>query len=111
MLALVAQGAKRFALGDRLYDYRAGEYLVVSVDLPVTTHFIQASPDEPALGFGLTLRPEAVAEVLLQAPEQLPEPGAPARLAVSTASAELLDAVVRLLRLLDQPRDIPVLAP
>ncbi|MFC4855961.1 AraC family transcriptional regulator [Actinophytocola glycyrrhizae] len=114
VLALVAQGAKRFALGDRLYEYRAGEYVVVSVDLPVTAQFVRASPEEPALGFGLTLRPEAVAEVLLRAdPGELPElgSGASAGLAVSAASAELLDAVVRLLRLLDQPRDIPVLAP
>ncbi|XVS61772.1 AraC family transcriptional regulator N-terminal domain-containing protein [Actinosynnema sp. CA-299493] len=114
VLALVAQGTKRFALGTRLYEYRAGEYVIASVDLPVTAQFIGASPGEPALGFGLDLRPTAVAEVLLAADvEELPElpAGAPAGLAVSTASAELLDAVVRLLRLLDQPRDIPVLAP
>jgi AraC-like DNA-binding protein len=114
VLALVAQGAKRFALGDSLYEYCAGQYVIASVDLPVTAQFSQASPEEPALGFGLTLQPAAVAEVLLQAdPAQLPDlvPGASAGLAVSTASAELLDAVVRLLRLLDQPRDIPVMAP
>ncbi|MFC5055574.1 AraC family transcriptional regulator [Saccharothrix xinjiangensis] len=114
VLALVAQGTKRFALGNRLYEYRAGEYVIASVDLPVTAQFIRASPGEPALGFGLDLRPTAVTEVLLAANTgELPEipAGAPAGLAVSTASAELLDAVVRLLRLLDQPRDIPVLAP
>ncbi|WDZ86602.1 AraC family transcriptional regulator [Micromonospora cathayae] len=114
VLALVAQGTKRFALGDRLYEYHAGEYLVASVDLPVTAYFARATPGEPALGFGLTLPPAAVAEVLLQAdPAELPDvaPGTPAGLVVSTASAELLDAAVRLLRLLDQPRDIPMLAP
>ncbi|MFI7121739.1 AraC family transcriptional regulator N-terminal domain-containing protein [Amycolatopsis sp. NPDC049868] len=114
VLALVAQGAKRFALGDRLYEYRAGEYVIASVDLPVTAYFSRASPEEPALGFGLTLRQADVTEVLLRAESaDLPSlaTGAPAGLAVSTASAELLDAVIRLLRLLDQPRDIPVLAP
>jgi AraC-like DNA-binding protein len=113
VLALVAQGVKRFALGDRLYEYRAGEYVIASVDVPVSAYFARASPDEPALGFGLDLRPAAVAEVLLAAGEELPgpDPGASAGLAVSAASAELLDAVVRLLRLLDRPRDIPVLAP
>jgi AraC-like DNA-binding protein len=114
VLALVAQGTKRFALGDRLYEYGSGQYVIASVDLPVTAQFLRAGPEEPALGFGLDLRPTAVAEVLLAADAgQLPElaPGATAGLAVSTASAELLDAVVRLLRLLDRPRDIPVLAP
>jgi AraC-like DNA-binding protein len=114
VLALVAQGAKRLALGDRVYEYRAGQYLVASVDLPVTGHFIDVSPDRPALGFGLTLHPSAVAELLLQAgPGDVPSAGtgAPPGIAVSDAPDDLLDAVVRLLRLLDRPRDITVLAP
>ncbi|MFI6261388.1 AraC family transcriptional regulator N-terminal domain-containing protein [Micromonospora sp. NPDC051006] len=114
VLALIAQGAKRLALGDRVYEYRAGQYLVASVDLPVTGHFTEASPDRPALGFGLTLQPAAVAELLLQAaPGDLPPAtgGVPSGITVSDASDDLLDAVIRLLRLLDRPRDIAVLAP
>ncbi|MEO3857728.1 AraC family transcriptional regulator [Acrocarpospora sp. B8E8] len=114
VLALIAQGAKRIALGDRVYEYRAGQYLIASVDLPITGHFTEASPERPALGFGLTLRPATVAELLLQAPPgDLPPAvgGAPSGLAVSDASDELIDAVIRLLRLLDQPRDMAVLAP
>jgi AraC-like DNA-binding protein len=114
VLALIAQGAKRIALGDRVYEYRAGQYLVASVDLPVTGHFTKASPDRPALGFGLILRPATVAELLLQAaPGDLPPAGsgAPSAMAVSDAPGQLVDAVVRLLRLLDQPRDMAVLAP
>jgi AraC-like DNA-binding protein len=114
VLALVAQGGKRLASGDRVYTYRAGQYLVASVDLPVTGHFFDVGPGRPALGFGLTLHPSAVAELLLQAgPGDIPSAGtgAPPGLAVSDAPDDLLDAVVRLLRLLDRPRDIRVLAP
>lgn len=114
VLALIAQGEKRLALGERVYDYRAGQYLVASIDLPVTGHFVGATPERPALGFGLILRPAAVAEVLLQAgPGDLPRggPAAPSAIAVSDAPAELIDTVVRLLRLLDHPRDRAVLAP
>lgn len=114
VLAVVAQGTKRFALGDHLYEYGEGQYLIASVDLPVTSHFTRASPELPGLGVGLTLNQATIAEVLLQAaPGDLPDlaEGAPPGLAVSTASAELLDAVIRLLRLLDRPRDIAVLAP
>ncbi|MET9607822.1 AraC family transcriptional regulator [Streptomyces sp. NPDC006512] len=113
VMALIAQGAKRLALGPRVYEYRAGQYLVASVDLPVTGHFTEASPERPALGFGLTLRSSAIAELLLQAPAgAVPRHAdAPLGIAVSDASAPLLDAVVRLLRLLDQPRDREVLAP
>jgi AraC-like DNA-binding protein len=114
VLALVAQGAKRLALGDRVYDYRAGQYLVASVDLPVTGHFVDVAPEHPALGFGLVLRSSAVAELLLRAgPTDLPPApgGAPSGIAVSDAPDELVDAAVRMLRLLDQPRDAAVLAP
>ncbi|MET7897152.1 AraC family transcriptional regulator [Streptomyces mirabilis] len=114
VLAVIAQGAKRLALGDRVYEYRAGQYLVASVDLPVTGQFTDADPEHPALGFGLTLEPSAVAELLLQAgPGDAPRAGGSALpgIAVSDAPDPLLDAVVRLLRLLDEPRDRTVLAP
>lgn len=114
VLAVIAQGAKRLALGDRVYEYGAGQYLVASVDLPVTGQFTQADPGRPALGFGLTLEPSAVAELLLQAgPGDTPRTGGgtPSGIAVSDAPPALLDAVVRLLRLLDEPRDRAVLAP
>ncbi|MEU3979424.1 AraC family transcriptional regulator [Streptomyces sp. NPDC026672] len=114
VLAVIAQGTKRLAHGDRVHEYRAGQYLVASVDLPVTGHFVGASPEEPALGFGLTLEPSAVAEVLLHAgPGDLPHAGGGALpgIVVSDAPAALLDAVLRLLRLLDEPRDRAVLVP
>lgn len=73
LLAVIAQGAKRLALGERVFEYGPGQYLVASVDLPVTGQFTQAGPGEPALGFGLVLEPSAVAELLLEAgPRQAP---------------------------------------
>jgi AraC-like DNA-binding protein len=116
VFALIAQGAKRLAHGDRVHEYGAGQYLVASVDLPVTGRFTRASPAEPALGFGLILRPSAIASLLLDraAGPQLQRArrvATPPGIAVSDASAELVDAVVRLLRLLDRPADQPVLAP
>ncbi|GGM68401.1 AraC family transcriptional regulator N-terminal domain-containing protein [Dactylosporangium sucinum] len=114
VLAVVTQGTKCLAFGDRVYEYRAGQYVVASVDLPVSSHFTEATPASPGLGVGLNLDPADVAELLLQVgPGDLPAIGtdAPAGLAVSDASTELLDALLRLVRLLDRPRDIPVLAP
>jgi len=114
IMALIAQGRKRIALGDRVYEYGAGQYLVASVDLPVTGHFVRASKKTPSLGFGLMLEPAAIAELLLAAPAgaiKSRSGGAPSSMLVSDASPALLDAVVRLLRLLDAPHDVPVLAP
>jgi transcriptional regulator GlxA family with amidase domain len=81
--------------------------------MPVTGEFLRARPDRPALGFGLVLRPAAVAELLLSAaPGDLPASGGtPSGMAVNDAPTELVDAVIRLLHLLDRPRDRAVLAP
>ncbi|MEV0826977.1 AraC family transcriptional regulator [Nonomuraea rubra] len=114
VLAVLAQGAKRLAAGDRVLEYRPGDYLVASIDLPVTGHFFDVEPGRPALGLALTLEPAAVADLLLHpAPADLPRPraGALPGLAVATMTADLLDALTRLVRLLDSPRDQAVLAP
>jgi AraC-like DNA-binding protein len=117
VMAIIAQGAKRLAIGDRVYDYRPGQYLVASVDLPITGHYTHASADEPALGFGLVLRPSAIASLVLDAdagPASGPSRSArhaPPGLGVADASPELLDAVVRMVRLLDSPGDRDILAP
>jgi AraC-like DNA-binding protein len=114
VLAVIAQGGKRLALGDQVYEYGAGQYLVASVDLPVTGHFVGAAPGHPGLGFGMTLEPAAIAELLMQAgPGDLPRSPSTARpgIGVSDAPDELLDAIVRLMRLLDRPRDRKTMVP
>jgi len=111
VFAVVAQGAKRTVLADRVFEYRAGHYLVVSVDLPVSSRVTQASEKAPFLGLGLKLNPELIASVLLETGTG--DAGVDGRLGleVSEAPVELLEAVVRLLRLLDRPADIAVLRP
>jgi AraC-like DNA-binding protein len=118
LLVVMAQGGKRLLLGDRVFEYRAGQCLVVGADLPVTGHFLEVSPRTPSLAMGLVLRPAAIAPLLLEAPAGPWSPAAwsPAAdsapaIATGEAGPDLLDAVARLLRLLDSPRDAPVLAP
>ena len=110
-LCVVAQGRKRVILGERLYEYDAAKYLVVSVDLPVVAAVVDASRETPYLAFSMRLDPAAIAALALDMPEndraQWPASG----LAVSPLTDELLDPCVRLLRLLDRPRDIAMLAP
>jgi AraC-like DNA-binding protein len=114
-LAVVAQGAKTTVLNGRPFTYGPGQFLIVSVELPVIGHIVLASPDEPFLAFVLELRPEKIAALLLEtAPAAAAGPGAaaltPAGIAVSDASSALLDAVGRLLALLDAPADAAALA-
>ncbi|GAB3147342.1 AraC family transcriptional regulator [Microbacterium neimengense] len=116
VLAIVAQGNKRLSVGSSVHEYGAGDYLVTSMELPVSGRYRDATPEHPALGFGLELRPDTIAELLLTPASSdalLPRrtDKAPPAVVVGTADARLLDAAVRMLRLLDHPRDIPVLAP
>jgi AraC-like DNA-binding protein len=114
-LAVVAQGVKETALDGRTFSYGAGQFLIVSVELPVIGHITQASAGEPFLAVVLELRPDKIATLLLDTvPAATARPGAagatPAGIAVSDASPALLDAIGRLLALLDAPGDAAALA-
>ncbi len=111
-LCLIAQGTKRVMLGEEVYLYDASRYLVVSVDVPVTAQVIRAAPDAPYLCFRLDLDPHEIAALILEA--NIPPPSAQPTsrgMFLSQVSPPVLDAVVRLVRLLDAPEDIPTLAP
>ncbi|WP_169948043.1 aldo/keto reductase [Microbispora sp. H11081] len=86
------------------------QYLVVSVDLPVIGQALEASPDKPFVVFSMSLRPADIAPLLLEA-RAAGKPPAFTGMAVSDASPELLDPVVRLLRIADRPDDLRVLGP
>jgi AraC-like DNA-binding protein len=114
-LAVVAQGVKETKLNGRTFTYGPGQFLVVSVDLPVIGNITRASAREPFLAAVLALRPQMIAALLLEtAPTSTARPEAvdavPAGLAVSDASAALLDAIARLLALVDAPDDALALA-
>lgn len=113
ILAFTFQGAKRIALGDHIYDQTPGTFMTVAVDLPITGYYNLASRAEPYLGFGLELKTSSIAELLVGAASGLkdihtvPEPG----LTMNEASDDMIDAIARLLALLDRPNDAPVLGP
>jgi AraC-like DNA-binding protein len=111
--ALVVQGAKSLGVGDAMYRYGVGDYLVVSVDVPVASRVTEASAEVPHLGFGMAIVPERLKEVLGRlgpVPSSI-APDAMRGVAVHSAPPDLLDATLRLLRLLDRPDDIAAMAP
>jgi len=114
LLVVMAQGGKRLLLGAQVFEYRAGQCLVVGTDLPVSGHFVGASPQHPSLAVGLELRPAAIAPLLLETGARRRwsrNSAGPPAIATGDAGVDLLDAVARLLRLLEQRTDAPVLAP
>jgi AraC-like DNA-binding protein len=109
MLAIVVQGKKAALLGEETHCYDAGQYLVISVDLPLSGFVTQATPEQPYLGFRLTLDPRQFSDMIAQTPDR--KEASVRGLSVSNADAPLLDCALRLTRLLDTPQDLPVLAP
>jgi AraC-like DNA-binding protein len=110
-LCLVAQGAKEVLLADETYRLDPAQSLLVSVDLPVAARVVEASPGCPYLGVRLVLDPAVVGEFLADG-MTCPPLGPSARgLAVTQVEPALLDAVSRLVALLDSPQDIVPLAP
>ena len=107
MLCLILDGAKNTTLGAETHPYRAGQYLVVSADLPVSGQVIAA----PYLAVGIPLDPAVIADLMMEAGDALPEASPVRALAVSDMDDDLIDAVIRLVRLLDRPQEAPVLAP
>ncbi|GGG11679.1 transcriptional regulator [Paenibacillus albidus] len=111
-LCIIAQGAKEVMLAQESYLYGPSDYLVVSVDLPVSGQIIEASSEAPYLCLRLDFEPNQVIEVLEQSELKTAARGEAQRgLFISHTNASLLDAVIRLMRLLQTPEDIPALAP
>ena len=107
LLCVVAQGRKRIYLGREEFHYDPNSYLIASLDLPVSGQVIEA----PCLGMTLALDPAMLAALVLEMPPAASERAASKAMAVHPLEADLLDPLLRLLRLLDRPEDIPVLAP
>lgn len=109
---VVLQGAKRTVVGDQVFRYTGGDYLLVSLDLPVSGAVTEASPERPYLSMALRLERSCLAGLLAQ----LPPPDAahaasPMGLGVQQLDEVLLDTIERLLGLVERPADVPVLYP
>ena len=108
----IAQGRKRALLGEEVFRYDPGHYLLFTVDLPLIFQIEKATPDEPYLGLRLDLDPSLVASVLVEADIKIKKGDASTKaMDVHSIDANLLDAVVRLVRLADEPESSKVLAP
>jgi AraC-like DNA-binding protein len=109
---VVVQGRKQVVLGNETYVYDRSQYLAVSVDLPVVANVLEASPEEPYLCMTLTVDPRELASLIVETDRLLPSDDHDGRaLYVSPLQAPLLDGFLRLVRLLDTPEDVSVLAP
>jgi len=111
-LVVTVQGQKRLVLAGQTYEYGLGRGLITALDLPVMAQVTEASAAAPYLCLVYELDPARIADLMtelrLPPPRTIPEGRA---ISVCRISAPIFDAALRLVRLLDEPADIPVLAP
>jgi AraC-like DNA-binding protein len=111
---IVAQGSKEVLLGDNTYLYDPAHYLLATLEMPTISRLVEVSKDKPYLGLRIQLDPNLVTAVIVEAGYHLPLKQASSdtkAINVSTLDAHLLDAVVRLARLVESPADARLLAP
>jgi len=119
-LVFVLQGRKEATLGSRRLVYGPLHYLVVSLTSLPLAQVVEASPGTPYLCLRLSVEPGEIADLAARAGAAAtatatatavaPGAGTPA-LQVAAMTEALTDALLRLVRLLDSPSDLPVLAP
>ncbi|WP_114088590.1 AraC family transcriptional regulator [Thalassospira profundimaris] len=113
-VCILASGEKRVMMGDEVYVYRPGQYLTVSLDVPVMGQITVASAESPYLCLRLALNTKIMAEILMAAHEHKTLSSSRqlgAAIQVSDADDAMINAAVRLLELLETPQDIPIIAP
>jgi AraC-like DNA-binding protein len=111
MINVILTGSKTMTVGDRTFRYDPATYFVMSVDLPAVGAVHPSEKGEPYLAVSLTLEPAIIANLLADMPK--PAGGAlySSGFSVAPVTDELLDAWVRMMRLINKPDDIAALAP
>lgn len=108
---VIAQGSKQMLLGGEVLNYDSGRYLISTVDVPIVSRVSEASEEKPYLSFRLNLDTSVVASMLMESGIETKKSASVKAMDVSSIDADLLDAVVRLARLLDTPNEMKILAP
>jgi AraC-like DNA-binding protein len=109
-VSLILQGAKRLMVGNQVLDYAAGDIFIASVDLPAIGEITEASPAVPYLAIVLRFDLAVIADVLRDVPGPMNMSDTQS-FCVGRAGDYLIDAWLRMVRLMDQPDDIAVMAP
>lgn len=108
LVCLVLQGSKQVAMGTQSFSFGAGDSLLITADVPTVSQITCASADAPYLSLVLELDPAVIADLAMQMKEEATiADGTQVR--VEPTDAEVADAALRLMRLLDRPASIPVL--
>jgi AraC-like DNA-binding protein len=111
-ICVIAQGAKRVLLGDETYVYDPQHFLITSVDLPTVAEIIAASREKPYLGLVMKIDQREISQLMVDSNLPPPRPQQSSRgMATGEVTLPMISTFQRLIDLLDEQKDIPILAP
>jgi len=111
MIGFVVQGGKTISIGDHVIYAKAPSYFVIAAEIPATARVHQGPNGLPYLSVGLYLNQNSLADLLKDLPDDFREDGVSSEFSACAATTEFIDAWLRMLRLLNDPKHIPALAP
>jgi AraC-like DNA-binding protein len=111
-LGVIAQGEKLVMLGEEVFYYGAGKTMLATIDLPVVSNVTMATPSAPFLGLMLAIDPRVIVQLAAEMEvERQPKESSYRALSVGDLEPMVLDALIRLVRLLDEPKLMSLVAP
>lgn len=111
MINVILQGSKSMTVGDRTLRYDSATYFVMSIDLPAVGSVHPAETGEPYLAVSLTLDPTVLSTLFADLPKPASRVENTQGFSVASMPPDLMDAWVRMLRLMGDPDAITALAP
>jgi len=111
-LGVIAQGGKQVLLSDEVINFSAGQSMLTTIDLPVVSHVARASLREPFLALMLTLDTRNITQLVSEMDlAERPSERVYQSISVESLDEPLIDALIRLVEVLDEPTLVPALAP
>ncbi len=111
-IILIIQGSKRAITTSGEIAYRQNQCLITGIDIPATSCVAEASPQKPLITVSLDLDSKLIAQMLSEMPlEKIKGDTLFGGFAVADADEGLMDAFLRLVKMLERPDEIPILAP
>nr|WP_321238943.1 AraC family transcriptional regulator [uncultured Tolumonas sp.] len=111
-ICIVAQGAKKAIFGHEELVYQAGQALVIGVDTPSIGCVLEASEGKPCLVLAFELDLAILRSVAEELSNHLtPRNKVSYGVCIADVSGPLADCALRIIRLLETPKAIPIIYP
>lgn len=107
IVSLLLQGSKNTTFAEHEYRMHAGDILTVGVDMPSSSLIVQASPELPLFTFFFQINQQTISDLIFRMGLEAKNIGHSSGIMVSRADVDFMEAVLKLVLMLDRPEQIP----